>query len=72
MNKYEKQNKYFCFFIQLIENFEAEPDAFYYAQTIVYGVFQHDYYASFLVSKQYDALCRAFNADNLQDCMLKF
>ncbi|CAF1020929.1 unnamed protein product [Rotaria sp. Silwood1] len=50
---------------------QAEPDAFYHAQATVYRVLQRDYYASFLVSKQYDALCRTFNPANLQDFDLK-
>ncbi|CAF1078838.1 unnamed protein product [Adineta steineri] len=50
---------------------QADPDAFYHAQAIVYRVLQRDYYASFLVSKQYDALCRTFNSSNLQDFDLK-
>ncbi|CAF2040918.1 unnamed protein product [Rotaria magnacalcarata] len=50
---------------------ENEPDAFYHGQTTVYRVLQHDYYASFLVSKQYDALCRTFNQNNLEDFDLK-
>ncbi|CAF1252805.1 unnamed protein product [Adineta ricciae] len=50
---------------------QSEPDAFFHAQSVVYRVLQRDYYASFLVSKQYDALCRTFNPSNLQDFDLK-
>ncbi|CAF0812826.1 unnamed protein product [Rotaria sordida] len=50
---------------------QAEPDAFYHGQAVVYRVLQRDYYASFLVSKQYDALCRTFDSANLQDFDLK-
>ena len=50
---------------------QPQPDIFYHAQKVVYNVLKRDYYASFLVSKQYDALCRLFDASKLADCESK-
>lgn len=50
---------------------QSQPDIFYHAQKVVYTVLKRDYYASFLVSKQYDALCRSFDASKLADCKSK-